>query len=115
MMPLKHGKTGRFFINLANVLSFGRYVHRENATPEMYSRLEVARRLEYHTNFLKQVARSSPQAEVAWDIATVKQSLQFLLADGGEASGSAAKAAASVFERTQDAETKQLCLDALAR
>src|SRR5207237_2433448 len=36
MMPLKHSKTGRFFLNLANVLSFGRYVHREDATPEMY-------------------------------------------------------------------------------
>src|ERR1051326_4085737 len=109
MMPLKHGKTGRFFFNLAGVLSFGRYVHREEATPEMYARLEVARRLEYHANFLKQVAKSSPQAEVAWDIATVKQSLQFLLADGSGASGSAAKAVAALFERTEDAEAKQLC------
>jgi hypothetical protein len=115
MMPLKHGKTGRFFFNLAGVLSFGRYVHREAATPEMYSRLEVARRLEYHTNFLKQVARSSPQAEVAWEISTVKQSLQFLVADGDGASGSAAKAAAAIFERTEDADAKQLCLDALAK
>jgi len=115
MMPLKHGKTGRFFLNLANVLSFGRYVHREDATAEMYSRLEVARRLEYHTNFLKQVARSSPQAEVAWDIGTVKQSLQFLVADGAGASGSTAKAAAAIFERTEDADAKQLCLDALSK
>ena len=115
MMPLKHGKTGRFFLNLANVLSFGRYAHREDATPEMYSRLEVARRLEYHTNFLKQVARSSPQVEVAWDIGPVKQSLQFLVADGAGASGSAAKAAAAIFERTEDAEAQQLCLDALSK
>ena len=115
MMPLKHGKTGRFFLNLANVLSFGRYVHREDATPEMYSRLEVARRLEYHANFLKQVAGSSPQAEVVWDIGTVKQSLKFLVADGAGASGSAAKAAAAIFERTEDTEAKELCLDALSK
>ena len=115
MMPLKHGKTGRFFFNLASVLSFGRYVHREDATPEMYARLEVARRLEYYTNFLSQVAKSSPQAEVAWDIGTVKQSLQFLIADGAGADGSAAKAAAALFARTEDAEAKQLCLDALAK
>jgi hypothetical protein len=115
MMPLKHGKTGRFFFNLANVLTFGRYDHREDATPEMYTRLEVARRVEYHTNFLKQVARSSPQAEVAWDIGAVKQSLQFLVADAAGANGSAAKAAAAIFERTEDPEAKQLCLDALAQ
>jgi hypothetical protein len=115
MMPLKHGKTGRFFLTLANVVSFGRYIHREDATPEMYARLEVARRVEYHTNLLKQVVRSSPQAEVAWDIGTVKLSLQFLVADGAGASGSAAKAAAALFERTEDAEVKQLCLDALSK
>ncbi len=115
MMPLKHGRTGRFFFNLANVLSFGRYVHREEATPEMYSRLEVARRLEHHTNLLKQVAKSSPQTEVAWDIDTVKQSLQFFLAESANASGSAAKAAGAIFQRTEDAEAKQLCLDALSR
>jgi hypothetical protein len=91
MMPLKHGKTGRFFLNLASVLSFGRYVHREDATSEMYS------------------------AEVAWDIGTVKRSLQFLAADGAGTSGSAAKAAANIFERTEDVEAKQLCLDALAK
>lgn len=113
MMPLKHGKTGRFFLTLANVLSFGRYVHREAGTPEMYARLETARRLERHTTFLEQVARSSPQTEVTWDITAVKQSLQFLVAKGAGANGSAAKAAAAIFQRTEDAEAKELCLDAL--
>lgn len=113
MMPLKHSKTGRFFLNLANVMSFGRYVHREDGTPEMYARLEVARRIEFHTNFLKQVARSSPQTEVAWDITTVKKSLQFLTEHAAD--GSSAKAAATIFQRTQDVEAKALCLEALSR
>ena len=51
MVSLQHGSVARFFINLGNVLSFGRYVHRERVTPELSARLEVARRIERHTNF----------------------------------------------------------------
>ena len=115
MVPLEHGRAARFFYNLGNVLSFGRYVHREEATPEMYRRLETARRVERHTNFLKEVARSSPQTEVAWDMATVKRSLRFLAEQGNEATGSAAKAAAVIFRETDDTEARQLCLDALSK
>lgn len=115
MVPLKHGRTSRFFYNLGNVLSFGRYIHREEATPELYARLETARRVERHTNLLKEVAKSSPQTEVAWDLATVKRSLRFLADQGNEATGSAAKAAAAIFQKTDDAEARQLCLEALSK
>ena len=113
MVSLQHGSVARFFINLGNVLSFGRYVHRENGTPELSARMEVARRIERHTNFLSEVARSSPQTEVAWDMSTVKHSLQFLADRGAGANGSAARAAALIFQRTNDAEARRLCLDAL--
>lgn len=113
MVSLQHGSVARFFINLGNVLSFGRYVHRENVTPELSARMEVARRVERHTNFLSEVARSSPQTEVAWDMSTVKHSLQFLADRGAGANGSAARAAALIFQRTNDAEARRLCLDAL--
>ena len=43
MVALEHGRPARFFYNLANVLSFGRYVHREKATPELFARLEKSR------------------------------------------------------------------------
>jgi hypothetical protein len=115
MMPLKHGAAGRIFFTAANILTFGRYVHREEATPELNARLEMARRLAHHTELLKQVAKSSPQAEVAWDIAIVKQSLNFLVANGSGADGSAAKAAAAIFQRTEDTEAQELCLEALSR
>ncbi|MDX6559417.1 MAG: hypothetical protein QOF72_2466, partial [Blastocatellia bacterium] len=78
MTSLKHGSVARVFINLGSVLSFGRYVHRENATPELTARLETVRRLERHTNFLREVAKSSPQTDVAWNMSTVKRSLEFL-------------------------------------
>jgi hypothetical protein len=115
MVPLQHGSVARFFINLGNVLSFGRYAHRENVTPELFERMETARRVERHTNFLSEVAKSSPQTEVAWDMNTVKRSLQFLVDRGAGANGSAARAVALIFQRTNDAEARRLCLDALSR
>ena len=114
MVALEHRRPARFFYNLANVLSFGRYVHREKATPELYARLEKSRRLEYHTQFLNEVARSSSQADVAWDMEKVVASLQFLAGEGNEAPGAAAKAAAAIFRKTSDAEARRLCLEALS-
>ncbi|MGZ8843708.1 MAG: hypothetical protein ACXW18_08595, partial [Pyrinomonadaceae bacterium] len=114
MVPLEHGRTARVLYTLGNILSFGRYVHREKATPELYGRLELARRLSHHTRFLSEVARSSPQTDVSWDLSSVKQSLQFLASDGSAASGSASKAAAAIFAKTTDDETRRLSLDALS-
>jgi hypothetical protein len=113
MVPLKHRPAARFFYGLGNVLSFGRYVHRENATPELAERMELARRIERHAQFLSEVATSSPQTEVAWDLNMVKRSLRFLADDGVGADGSAARAAALIFKRTNDDEARRLCLDAL--
>ncbi|MDX6498332.1 MAG: hypothetical protein QOG23_1592 [Blastocatellia bacterium] len=113
MVPLQHGSLSRFFISLGNILSFGRYVHREHETPELLARLELARHTERHTNFLNQIAKSSPQTEVAWDMSKVKRSLKFLADQGADANGSAARSAALIFQRTSDAEARGLCLDAL--
>jgi hypothetical protein len=115
MVPLKHGSLARFFIGLGNVVTFGRYVHRENETPELLARLEMARRIERHTILLNEVAKSSPQTEVAWEMSTVKRSLQFLADSGADANGSAARAAALIFQRTNDLEARRLCLDALVK
>src|SRR6185369_15569006 len=59
MVPFEHGRSARIFLGIANVLTFGRYVHRETATPELEQRLEKSRRLAYHTQFLNDVAKSS--------------------------------------------------------
>ena len=113
MVSLKHGRAERMLFGLANVLSFGRYVHRENETPELERRMELARRIEYHARFLRKVAASSPQVEIVWDIDAVRRSLQFLAENGAEAGGSAASSAGRIFTRTQDTETRRLCLSAL--
>jgi hypothetical protein len=115
MVPLKHGRTARIFFTLGNVLSFGRYVHRENPTPELNERMELSRRVNYHTQFLREVAKSSPQTDVAWDINVVRQSLQFFADQETAAGKGAARAAGAIFEKTGDDEIRRLSLDALSK
>ena len=45
----------------------------------------------------------------------VKHSLEFLADHGAGANGSAARATALIFQRTNDAEARRLCLDALSK
>jgi hypothetical protein len=115
MVPLVHGRATRFLFGLGNVVTFGHYVHREDDTPELQQRLELARRVQYHTQFLNQVAKSSPQVEVAWNVGTVQKSLRFLADNAVAANGSTAKVAARVFQRSTDEESRKLCLDVLSR
>jgi hypothetical protein len=115
MVPLVHGSMARFFYTLGNVMTFGRYVHREESTAELFARMEMARRLKYHSDFLSEVARSSPQTEVAWDMETVKRSLEFLGKNGTTSNNSAARAAGLIFNRSTDPEARRLCLEALSK
>jgi len=115
MVPLVHSPATRFLFGLGNVLSFGRYVHREDATPELERRLELARRIKFNTQFLERVAKSSPQVEIAWDVTTVQKSLKFLADNAAAANGASAKVAASIFERSIDDESRTLCLDVMSR
>jgi len=115
MTPLEHGRAARLLFNLGNVFSFGRYVHRETVTPELFARMELARRIQNHTQLLREVARSSPQIEVVWDMTNVTRSLRFLADNGSSADKQAARATAAIFARTGDAEARRLSLDALRR
>lgn len=115
MTPLKHGRTEQVLLRLANVLSFGLYTHREKATPELRAQLDVNRQLAYHERYLRQVAKSSPQVEVVWKIEDVRRSLRFIAENGATANRKVASAAARIFTRTQDEETRNLCLNGLYR
>ena len=114
MVPLDHGRTEQILFRLANILSFGKYTHREKATPEMEARLDVARRLTYHTRFLREVAKSTSQIDVAWNLDEVKRSLQFVVDHATDADSKTASAAANIFARTQDGETRRFCLESLS-
>jgi len=115
MMALEHDRSARIFFDVTNILSFGRYVHREQATPELAARLDMSRRIAYHTRLLSEVAKSSASTDVAWDMSKVMRSLQFLADEGKEASSGAAKAAAAIFEKTSNPEARRLCLEALSK
>ncbi len=115
MVALEHGRTEQILFRLANVLSFGKYTHREKAKPGMEARLDVARRLAYHTRFLREVAKSSPQIDVVWNLDEVKHSLQFIVDHATEADAKIATAAGNIFLRTQDGETRRFCLEGLSR
>jgi hypothetical protein len=115
MVPLKHGRAGQAMLRLGNILSFGLYTHRERATDELSERLETQRRLAYHGRFLREVAKSSPQVEVVWNIDDVKHSLNFIAVHGTVDEGKAAKAAALIFARTSDTEARELSLKCLYR
>jgi hypothetical protein len=115
LTPLEHGDKTQIILHIANVLSFGRYVHREERTDDMESRLDVARRLNYHTTFLREVAKSSSEIEVAWNLDEVRRSLHFIADHGDEAGSHAVTATAKIFERTRDDEIRRTCLESLSR
>ena len=115
MVNLKHGRTGQAMFRLANILSFGLYTHRETATTEMKTRLDIGRQFAFHQRFLREVARSSPQVEVVWNIEDVRRSLRFIIEHGALATGTTASVAARIFARTEDEETRSICLNGLYR
>jgi len=115
MVPLKHGKVERTLFRVGNIITFGKYTHREKAEPEMEARLNVARRLNHHTRFLREVAQSGPRIDVAWNLDEVKRSLRYIAEHGSEADAKAISAAARIFDRTEDEETRRICLESLAR
>ena len=115
MTPLEHGDKARLAFSLLNVLSFGKYVHREELTDELENRLDIARRLQYHTSFLQQIAKSSAEIDITWNLADVRRSIRFIAEHGSEAGSNAAAATAKIFARTKDDETRRACLESLSR
>lgn len=115
MVRLKHGRAEKMLFRLGNLFSFGLYTHREEATPELQSRLEMERRLAYHGRFLREVAKSTPQVEVVWDMEQVRHSLSFIAEHASAEDAGLAKAASLIFAHTSDAEARDLCLKSLYR
>ena len=115
MLPLEHGDKAQLAFRVLNVLSFGKYVHREELTDDMEDRLDIARRLRYHTNFLQQIAKSTAEVDITWNLEDVKRSLQFIGEHGSEANSNTAAVTAKIFARTKDIDTRRACLDSLSR
>ena len=115
LTPLEHDQKERIALKAVNVLTFGRYVHREERTSDMEDRLDIARRLQYHTGFLQQIAKSTSDVEITSNLDEVLRSLRFIAEHGDEAGSSAAEATAKIFARSRDDQTRRACLDSLSR
>jgi hypothetical protein len=115
LTPLEHGGKAQIVFRVVNVLSFGKYVHREDRTVDMENRLDIARRLTYHTDFLREVAKSNADVEVAFNLDDIRSALNFLADHGDRAGSSAASATAKIFSRTRDDEIRRACLESLSR
>jgi hypothetical protein len=115
MMPLEHGRTARIALRTLNVLTFGKYVHREEPSDDTVRRLDVARSLQYHTNFLEQIAKSTAEIEITSNMNDVLRSLRFIAEHGADAGSGAASVTAKIFARTKDDEARRACLDSLSR
>lgn len=115
LLPLEHGDKAQLVFRVLNVLSLGRYVHREELTDEMEDRLDIARRLQYHTEFLQQIAKSTAEVDITSNLDDVRRSLHFIAEHGSEAGSNAAVVTAKIFARTKDDETRRACLDSLSR
>lgn len=115
MVRLKHGSKDRAFFAMAHVFSFGLYTHREKDTPELRAGLDIRRQLDFHEVFLRQVARTSAKPEIDSDIQAVNRSLTFISEHGAAAKGKTSEALAKIFSRTDDDDTRSLCLTGLYR
>jgi hypothetical protein len=112
---LEHGATEFSFLRVATILTGGLYRHREDDPPEvMLARLDVSRRVTYHRRFVEEVLATTPLAEVGWNIADVRRSLQFI-ADQHPSDGKTVTLAARLFDQTRDRDARRLSLDCLAR
>ena len=115
LLPLEHGDKAQLALRVLNVISFGKYVHREELTDDMEDRLDIARRLQYHTRFLQEVAKSTAEVDITWNLDDVRRSLRFIAEHGSEAGSNTAVVTAKIFARTRDGETRRACLDSLSR
>ena len=115
LTSIEHGNKTQIFFSIANVLSFGKYVHREELTGDIENRLNIARSMHYHTSFLREVAMSTSEVEVAWNIEDIRRSLNFISDHAAEAGVTAASVTARIFSRTRDDEVRRACLDSLSR
>jgi len=115
LTALDHGRKAQVAFNILHVLSFGRYVHREEPDPDLEARLDISRRLDYHSRFLAQIAKSTVDIDVSWNLNDVRRSLDFISEHGSEAGTKAVAATAKIFARTKDAETRRACLTSLSR
>ncbi len=113
MATYRHGLPARTGLRLAKWSTFGIYSHHEmKDQTSLELALSRARRAASQIRFLETVARSSPQPEVARNIAEVRRAVNDLIETG--VPPRSVEVVSRIMQQTSDAETRDLCARALA-
>ncbi len=113
MVRLVHGKKQRMLYGIMHAVTFGLVNHREKATPELLSQLDMRRQLDYHERLVRQIADRSADPSVDSDNEALGRSLTFISQNGIAAEGKTARALAKVFMMVRSDDYKTLCLAGL--
>jgi hypothetical protein len=109
----RHGAPARTGLRLAKWFSLGAYSHREmDDSGELAAAVGRERRAERQVRFLETVAQSSPQPDLVWNIAEVRRAVETLISTG--VPPRSAQVVSRIMQQTSDAETRALCVRALA-
>ncbi|MCS6817249.1 MAG: hypothetical protein N0A16_10795 [Blastocatellia bacterium] len=111
---LNHGPLARAFFTLAHVLTLGRYTHREELTPELRARADLARRIAFHRARLEAAVRRAIRLEEERDLTELRASVEFLRTHAALAGPEIVGLLKAVFLRSHDTELRWHCLRALA-
>ena len=113
MTNFVHNNLDQTLFRIANVLTLGRYSHREKMTSDLADQLDRRRQIQYHTQFLLKVVRATAMIEVSFDIAEVNRSLRYLAQNGTLADTGTVQVLKQAFNKTEVFEAKVLCLRGL--
>jgi hypothetical protein len=113
MAAYRHGMPTRAGFKLAKWFSLGVYSHREMTdSTGLEAALSRERRAKSQIRFLENVAKSSPQPEVVWNVAEVRRAVNELIETG--VPPHSVQVVARLMQQTSDPETRALCKRALA-
>ena len=113
MTKFVHNDVEQTLFRIANILTLGRYSHREKMTSDLVAQLDRRRKMNYHTQFLRKVVRSTPLVEVAFDMSDVIRSLRYIAQNGELADTSTVEVLKQAFNKTEVFEARVLCLRGL--
>jgi hypothetical protein len=109
----RHAAPARIGLRLAKWFSLSIYSHKEMTdSVALAAALDRERRAERQIQFLENLAQSSPQPEVVWNIAEVRRSVNELIATG--VPPRSIQVVSRIMQQTSDAEVRELCARALA-
>lgn len=113
MVKFAHSGKERTWFKAANLLTFGLYSHREDATPELVAQMDMRRQLDHHERVLREIAFRSARPEIDTDMDALRRSLTFVAQNGSAAKEKTTRALAKIFAATADEEFRNLCLTGL--